>query len=144
MNDTVNQETTPTTEQTERTFTQAEVNQIVADRIARERNKYADYDALKAKADQFDTAQKQLSELNKANELRARVSTATGVPAHLLTGDTEEACTAQAQEILKFSRPAYPVVKDGGEPLHPPRGNDELASAFSRNKKHKPKDFKSY
>lgn len=147
MNETVNQETTQTAageQQTERTFTQAEVNSIVADRLNRERTKYADYDDLKAKAQQFDAAQEagktelqkatekaeklqqQLDALNSANalrEIRAKVSAATGIPAELLTGDTEEACTAQAQAILKFAKPGYPSVRDGGDPHHTPTGS---------------------
>ena len=38
----------------EKTFTQEEVNQIVGDRLKRESAKYADYDALKTKAEKFD------------------------------------------------------------------------------------------
>lgn len=65
----------------------------------------------------------QLDALNSANtlrEVRAKVSAATGVPADLLSGDTEEACTAQAQAILKFAKPGYPNVRDGGDPHHTP------------------------
>jgi hypothetical protein len=48
--------------------------------------------------------------------MREKVSKATGVPASLLTGDTEEACTAQANGIAEFAKPtAYPVIRDGGE-----------------------------
>ena len=60
MAETVHQEpTTPAAEgqQPERTFTQAEMNAIISDRLSRERSKYADYDDLKAKAQQFDAAQ---------------------------------------------------------------------------------------
>ena len=131
-------------QQTERTFTQAEMNAIISDRLTRERSKYADYDDLKAKAAQFDAAQEagktelqkanekaaklqqQLDALNSANtlrEVRAKVSAATGVPADLLSGDTEEACTAQAQAILKFAKPGYPDVRDGGDPHHTPTGS---------------------
>ena len=144
MAETVHQEpTTPAAgeQQTERTFTQAEMNAIISDRLTRERSKYADYDDLKAKAAQFDAAQEagktelqkanekaaklqqQLDALNSANtlrEVRAKVSAATGVPADLLSGDTEEACTAQAQAILKFAKPGYPNVRDGGDPHHTP------------------------
>ena len=51
MAETVHQETTPTPagQQPERTFTQAEMNAIIADRLNRERGKFADYDELKAK-----------------------------------------------------------------------------------------------
>lgn len=139
MAETVNQETTTTAagQQEERTFTQAEMNAILQDRLARERSKYADYDALKTKAEQFDAAQEAgKSELQKANEkaaslqaqvesltkantireVRGKVSEETGVPANLLSGETEEACKAQADAILKFAnKDGYPTVKDGGE-----------------------------
>lgn len=144
MAETVNQESTTNgtaaEPQAERTFTQAEMNAIISDRVARERSKYADYEALKTKAAQFDAAQeagktelqkatekaealqRQINELTKANtlrDLRAKVSTETGVPAELLSGDTEETCMAQAAAILKFANPGgYPAVKDGGEPAH--------------------------
>ena len=128
MAETVHQEpTTPAAEgqQPERTFTQAEMNAIIsaADRLSRERSKYADYDDLKAKAQQFDAAQEagktelqkanekaaklqeQLDTLTKANtlrDIRGKVAAATGVPAELLSGDTEEACTAQAQHLAGY------------------------------------------
>lgn len=88
--------------------------------------------------------------LNSANARRdmiARVAAATGCPAELLTGDTEEACTAQAQAITAFAntqQPAgYPNVRDGGTPLHLPT-QANTADAFSRAIKHTPKQFKSY
>lgn len=123
MNETVNQEMNGTApaQQENRTFTQDEVNAIVADRLTRERAKYADYDDLKAKAQQFDTTKAELDALTTANaqrDMKARVSAATGVPVELLTADTEEACTAQAQAVLKFTKPLnpYPNVRDGGDP----------------------------
>ena len=141
MAETSNQEaiTNPAAEgqQSERTFTQDEMNAIISDRLNRERAKYADYDDLKAKAQQFDAAQEagkselqkatekadrlqaQLDSLNKANtlrELRGKVSSEMGVPADLLNGETEEACKAQAEAILKFANPGgYPSVRDDGE-----------------------------
>lgn len=147
MAETVHQEpTTPAAEgqQPERTFTQAEMNAIISDRLSRERSKYADYGDLKAKAAQFDAAQEagktelqkanekaaklqqQLDTLTRANtlrELRSKVAAATGVPAELLSGDTEESCTAQAQAILKFAQPGYPSVRDGGEVRNKPTGS---------------------
>ena len=110
-------------QQTGRTFTQDEVNAIVTERLNRERAKYADYNDLKAKAEQCDAVQAQLDELNRAaarKEMLARVTAATGCPAELLTEETEEACTAQAQAILKFAKPGYPNVRDGGDPHHTP------------------------
>ena len=60
----------PTPAPEPRTFTQEQVDKIIADRAIREvRTKYGDYDELKAKAakfDELDAASK--SELDKANE----------------------------------------------------------------------------
>ena len=71
-----NPTTTQEQDASERTFTQAEMNAIIADRLSRERAKYADYDALKEKADQFDAAQEAgKTELQKANERAAALQT---------------------------------------------------------------------
>ncbi len=57
-----------------------------------------------------------LKAANTVRDIRAKVSKETGVPADLLTGDTEEACAAQARGIAAFAKPAaYPVIRDGGE-----------------------------
>lgn len=121
----------------EKLFTQDELNAIVSDRVKRANEKFADYDALKEKASKFDeleeqnktelekatekasALQKELDELkaqNQLRELRSQVANETGVPAHLLTADTEEALKAQAQAIAEYAQPqGYPTVKDGGE-----------------------------
>jgi hypothetical protein len=133
--------------QAPRTFTQDEVNAIVGKRLAEEKGKYADYDVLKAKADKYDEAEEaakselqkatekaetykaQLEELQKRDEVRSireKVSAETGVPTNLLTSDTEEACKAQAEAILAFTKPtSYPSVKDGGEVHHPTASKPE-------------------
>lgn len=132
--ETVNQGTTVNEE---RTFTQDEVNQMIGDRLAREKAKYSNYDELAAKAHKFDEIEeKSKTELQKATEkanalqaeldgikkansirdLREKVSKAKGVPAELLNGETEDECNAQADAILSFAKPnAYPAVKDNGE-----------------------------
>ena len=148
MNETVHQEPVTTAagvQQEPRTFTQDEVNSIIADRLTRERAKYADYDDLKAKAQQFDTTKAQLDALNAANaqrDMKARVSAATGVPVELLTADTEEACTAQAQAIAAYAKPvnSYPDVRDGGDPYHVP-SMDYAAEAFRNDRKHTPRSY---
>ena len=151
MNETVNQEMNETApaQQENRTFTQDEVNAIVADRLARERAPYADYDDLKAQAGKTDALQQQLDAIaaDKARrEMKQKVSDATGVPVELLTGETEEACTAQAQAIRAYTNP-YPNVKDGGTagaignfcPY-----NSGISDAFSRDRKHQPKEPPKY
>lgn len=132
----------------EKTFTQAELDQIVQDRLKREREKYGDYDALKEKAERLDKIeedakselqkateraeklQSELTEIKHANEIRTirdKVAQETGVPASLLSGDTEEACNEQAKGILAFKNPdRYPTVKDSGE-VTPKVSNDARA-----------------
>lgn len=132
-----NTEVIQETEQTERTFTQAELNAIVQERVGETKAKYGDYEELKAKASKYDeqveaskselqkateradSLQAELNALKSANEVRAlreKVAKEKNIPANLLTGETEEDCIAQADAILSFAKPnAYPAVKDGGE-----------------------------
>jgi hypothetical protein len=68
-NEVVNEQPTEQPEETAKTFTQAELDKIVADRIARERKKtekFADYDELKTKASEYEKAleEKRLAELS--------------------------------------------------------------------------------
>lgn len=138
-NETVNQETATDVNEgsAEKTFTQTELDQIVQDRLRREREKYTDYDSLKEKAQRLDQIeedakselqkaqekaerlQTELSELKHNEEVRAirdKVAHEKGVPASLLTGETEESCIEQAEGILSFKFSAgYPNIKDGGE-----------------------------
>ena len=124
----------------EKTFTQAELNAIVQDRIARERAKYENFEELKEKAQKFDqieeeskselqkatekanALQNELDAMKKADEIRSirdKVAKEKGVPAELLNFDTEEACAEQADKILSFAHPDnYPSVQDGGEPAN--------------------------
>ena len=92
--------------------------------------------------------QKQVDAFTKAEQLRTvrqKVSAATGVPAELLSGDTEEACTAQAQAALKFAKKneySYPVLRDGGAIPYermPGFKDTSVADSFSRDKKHEPR-----
>ena len=55
-----------------KTFTQAELDAAIESRLTRERAKFADYEALKAKAEKFDKAEEAAkSELQKAQEQAA-------------------------------------------------------------------------
>lgn len=117
----------------EKTFTQADVNRIVAERVS----DFKDYDELKAKAAKYDEAeeanktelekaqeknaalQKELDALKSAAELQKmheEVSKESGVPAELLTASTKDECIAQAEKIKAYAKPDYPQVKDAGEP----------------------------
>ena len=135
MDETVKQENNATEE---KTFGQAELDAIVGERLKRERAKYADYEEIKEKASHYDelveqnkselqkaiergdALQKQLDLLkaeNQIREIRTKVAEETGVPANLLTGETEEACMEQAKAIVEYAAPNknYPKVRDAGE-----------------------------
>ena len=87
--------------------------------------------AAAANSDELQKAQQQAAQLQqeldamKAAETirltREKVAGEKKVPAHLLTGETEEACAKQADEILAFAQPSgYPRIRDGGDPRNPP------------------------
>lgn len=117
----------------DKTFTQEELDSIVEGRLARERQKYADYEDLREKASKYDEYQeKSKTELQKEKEksdalqakltalekegtvrqVREKVAKDTNVPAELLTGEDEDSCKKQAEAILKFAKPkSYPGTK---------------------------------
>lgn len=80
---------------------------------------------LKKANDRAAALEKDLADLKTSNQIRDMrfaVAKEKGLPVDLLTGDTQEACTAQADAILAFAKPSgYPQVKDGGE-ITPPTG----------------------
>lgn len=144
---------TVNTETGEKKFTQDEVNAIVGERLKREREKYADYDELKDKAEKYDqSVESSKTEMQKANEaienlknqlggymkaeeirkVREKISSETKVPYSLLTGETEEDCKKQAEAILAFAKPKeYPSVKKN--PVHhgPNDENNEAMREFA-------------
>lgn len=113
------------------TLTQADVDRIVAERLKRERAKYADYDELKAKAAAADKvgesekneAQKLTDQLAKMQadldeERRQRriieVAADKGLtPAHVkrLTGNSKEELEASADELLED----FPIPDKGDD-----------------------------
>ena len=99
--------------------TQADLDRIIEARLAREREKFADYTELKTKASAYDEAEaKNKTELERAQEaaakaearaakaegdaLRARIAGEKGVPAGLLSGSTEAELLASADQLLEF------------------------------------------
>ena len=69
---------------------------------------------------QIEQLTKELTGMKTAETIRLTREKVAGekkIPAHLLTGETEEACAKQADEILAFAQPGgYPHFRDGGEP----------------------------
>ena len=97
-----------------------------------------DNKALQEAIDRANGLQSELDSMKAAEEIRntrEEVARSIGVPAHLLTADTKEACEAQAQSILEFARPSkYPSVPDGGEPIGNPQKatRDQFAEYFNQ------------
>ena len=75
--ETVNQETATINEgSAEKTFTQSELDQIISERLKREREKYGDYDLLKEKAQRLDQIEEDAkTELQKAQERAEKLQT---------------------------------------------------------------------
>ena len=141
-----NQEvTTQNAELEPKTFTQDDVNRIVAKRVA----KYEDYETLKEKAAKYDEqVEASKSELQKATEranslqaeldalksaeqvrtMREEVANQKGIPARLLTGNTQEECESQAEALLNWAQPkGYPNVQDGGDPISSKPAREQFA-----------------
>lgn len=76
-----------------------------------------DLQAAQEKAAQLEKELGALKLSNQLRELRETVAKEKNVPVELLTGETTEACQAQADGILAFAKaqPGYPALKDGGE-----------------------------
>ena len=144
------QEVTQTAEP--KLFTQEEVNEWLAKDRRKTAEKYADYESLKEKAAKFDEIEEaNKTELEKANEqitslkaeldgmkrdkevndLRTKFATENNVPIELLTGTTEEECTAQVNAIKNVLQASgIPVtVSDGGEVVH--TGKLDPGAAFA-------------
>ena len=124
------------------TFTQADVDRIVAERLKREREttkaRYVDYDDLKAKVEGAKTAEDRISELEKSIEsanreaMRRRVQAAHGITDEdadlFLTGTDEESLTAQAKRLadreLERKKQNNVSPREGTTPK--PSGSDDM------------------
>lgn len=99
------------TQEAPKTFTQADVDHIVKERVQREKAKYADYDDLKTKAEGAKSTEERMADLEKQlattqhEALRARVQAAHGISdedaALFLTGADEASLTAQAARLAQ-------------------------------------------
>lgn len=100
-------------------------------------NAQTNSDDLQAAIDKANGLQAELDVMKAAENVRItreEVAKSVGVPAHLLTADTKEACEAQAQSILEFANhSSYPSVPDGGEPIGTPKKStrDQFADWFN-------------
>jgi len=127
--------------------TQADLDRIIQDRVARVKAGYADYDDLKAKAGQVDTFQSRITELEATNgELDGKVkgfetareratlvsdiAKAKKVPASALRGNTREELEAHADDLAALLKPVAPVIP--GQELTPDKVGDDPLREFTR------------
>jgi hypothetical protein len=99
------------TDDEEKKFTQADVDRIVQERVAREKAKYADYDEIKAENEQLKA---KIAENEAANldTLKQKVATDLKLPpgmAGRLQGTNEKELRADGEKLLKELGPKEPV-----------------------------------
>ncbi|MEQ6899004.1 hypothetical protein [Microbacterium sp. KR10-403] len=129
---------------------QADFDKAIQARIARERAKFADYDQLKAKAQQVDQAAQAAKtaeeknadrlaklegdlEAERLGRVRAEVAAEKKVPAGLLTGATREELEAAADALVQFKgeQPRMGVVPgEGKQPAQKKTTADLFAEAI--------------
>ena len=93
----------------EQTFTQADVDRIVKERVKRTEAKYADYSELKTRAEGAKTLEERLAthetehSVAQQRAMRAEIANKHGISAEdrdlFLTGSDEETLTAQAERL---------------------------------------------
>lgn len=144
---------------TPKTFTQTELDQKIGERLAREREKYANYDELKAKAEKLSEIEERdkseseklagkvssLTDDNKGlkgENLRLRVALDKQLPVDLidrLRGDSQEDLEADADKLLELVKSRIDNENepdfDGGprEPSPDPKKPEDAHTDFLAN-----------
>src|SRR5699024_2191234 len=121
-------------------FSQDDVNRIVQERLQRERDKFSDYDDLKAAAERAQELEsenqslaEQVAEFEAQAErsrLVAEVSGTSGVPADGLRGVTKEALESHADELRSWS---YSGRLVRGQEKRPDAVSADTLQEFARN-----------
>jgi len=107
-----------------KTFTQAELDKIVSDRLKREKDKYADYDAVKAKAKQLDDleaanktelerAQAERDTLKAERDAAKAEARATRVQSAVISAASEAGAINPADVMAVLAADAVTVKDDG-------------------------------
>ena len=139
-------------------ITQEKLDEVIKDRLERAekkvREEFADYEDLKAKAEQLDelkqtdneALKKALEESEKLKgeleartkadeiaEMRRKIAKATGVPEELIKGDDEEGMTAFANDVAAFAKkPAAPRLGESGRSAQGEPSNKSNADVFAK------------
>ena len=106
----------------EKKFTQADVDRIVQERIARERAKYGDYDEIKAENEALKLKVAEAEAAGKAatlDTLKQKIATDLKLPPSIagrLQGATEEEMRADGAKLLAELGPREPVGGGGNPP----------------------------
>ena len=123
----------------EKTFTQAEVDKLISERLKRERSKYEGFDDIKAKAAKADSwadyddvkaERDRLTAEIAHRDLLDKVVAETGIPRGLVHGDTEEEMRASAQAVAAYVetlKPQHPTDKGGAASPKPTTRESILA-----------------
>ena len=102
----------------------AEVDSL-KQQLADAQSKSSAGEELQKAQQQIEALKTELTGMKNAETIRLTREKVAGekkIPAHLLTGETEEACAKQADAILAFAQPSgYPHIRDGGEPHGTPK-----------------------
>ena len=137
-------------DQSERSYTQADLDRIVKERLSRERAKYSDYNDQKAKAGEVDAmnaelakakerieqleSEKQAAEHERElNRIRSDVAAKYGItdPSILVAGDSEEEIDAFAMKLMKVLKP-YSSIVEGAAKVADPKPSRNNDSDFAR------------
>ena len=119
MSDDASQQEPTTTDDFEPITSQEQFEARLGKRLERERSKFSDYADLKAKAEKFDEVENAAkTELQRAQEraaeleanlaglqvakLRSDLAGESGVPAELVTGETEDEMRASIAKLIAF------------------------------------------
>lgn len=102
-------EQTSTPAEPTKTFTQAEIDAMIQARIARERDKYADYDDLKAKAEAFEAEKRQReeAEMTEAEKARKEADELKAQLESLQQQREQDAINAAIEEALRKENVKY-------------------------------------
>lgn len=100
----------------DKTFTQADLDKVLRERVARERAKYADYASLKAKAEEFDKAE-------------AAKKTAEQLQAEALAEAERVAANARAEVVTYRAAATYQI---GPDDLHVLAGDGSEEAVMAR------------
>jgi hypothetical protein len=145
----------PGSQQQETTFTQADVDRIVSERLARQaKEKFGDYDELKKDADGKKTLEEQLEKLrndleeSNAAGLRSRIAAEFGISTKkgpkgepsdaelFLTGTDETTLTAQAERlgerVVEQKKQGNVAKKEGAAAKDNGDGTDQELREFAR------------